>query len=345
MKRYNVAIVGATGMVGQTIIQVLQERNFPIAGLKLLASSRSAGREIEVMGRTYKVEEAQPEAFAGVDVAFFSAGGSVSEKLVPEAVKRGTVVIDNSSAFRMAEDVPLVVPEVNPEALAEHKGLIANPNCSTIQMVVALRPLQQAAGLKRVVVSTYQAVSGAGKQAVDEMLAQSEAVLAGKSDFAKERFPHANAKVRHQIAFNMLPQIDVFVDDGYTKEEMKMINETRKILGLPGLRITATTVRVPVINGHSESVNVELEQPLSTDEVREILGKAPGVVVMDDPAELLYPMPALLSGRDEVFVGRIRVDRSVEYGINMWVVSDNIRKGAATNSVQIAEELIARSLL
>lgn len=345
VKKYNVAIVGATGMVGQSLVQVLQERNFPVGELKLLASSRSVNLTVEVMGQTYKVEEAKPEAFAGIDVAFFSAGEAISKELAPEAVRRGAVVVDNSNAFRMDEGMPLVVPEVNSDALAGHRGIIANPNCSTIQLVVALQPLQQAAGLKRVVVASYQSVSGAGKEAVDEVVNQSRAILEGRSDFARERIPHANAKVQHQIAFNMVPQIDVFVEDGYSKEEMKIIRETRKIMGLPDLLITSTTVRVPVLNGHSEAVNVELERPLSPDEARDILSKAPGVVVMDDVNELLYPMPAQISGRDEVFVGRIRVDRSVPYGLNMWVVADNIRKGAATNSIQIAEALIARGQL
>jgi aspartate-semialdehyde dehydrogenase len=245
----------------------------------------------------------------------------------------------------MDEGIPLVVPEVNADALAGHKGIIANPNCSTIQLVVALQPLQKAAGLKRVVVASYQAVSGAGKEAVDELVNQSQAILEGRDDFPRERIPHANAKVQHQIAFNMVPQIDVFVEDGYCKEEMKIIRETRKIMGLPELKITSSTVRVPVFTGHSEAVNVELENPLSPEEAREALKNAPGIVVMDDTSELLYPMPGPLTGRDEVFVGRIRVDHSVPYGINMWVVADNIRKGAATNSIQIAEALIARGQL
>ncbi|EEG77702.1 aspartate-semialdehyde dehydrogenase [Dethiobacter alkaliphilus] len=345
MKKLNVAIVGATGMVGQSLVQVLQERNFPVGNLKLLASSRSAGLTVEVNGQSYKIEEAKPEAFEGVDVAFFSAGGDISKELGPEAVRRGCVVVDNSNAFRMDEGVPLVVPEVNPEAVEGHKGLISNPNCSTIQLVVALQPLQKAAGLKRVVVSTYQAVSGAGKEAVDELENQSQAILDGKTDFPKERIPHGGAKVGHQIAFNVVPQLDVFVEDGYTKEERKIMQETKKIMSLPELKITSTTVRVPVVNGHSESVNVELEKALSPDEARKVLSEAPGVVVMDNPEELSYPMPVPQDGRDEVFVGRIRVDRSVENGLNIWVVADNIRKGAATNSIQIAEELIARGLL
>ncbi len=345
MKKYNVAIVGATGMVGQTLVQVLQERNFPVGGLKLLASARSVDQEVKVLGQTYRVEEARPEAFDGIDIAFFSAGTGVSLELAPEAARRGAVVVDNSNAFRMDEGVPLVVPEVNPDALAGHSGIIANPNCSTIQLAVALQPLQEAAGLKRVVVSSYQAVSGAGKEAVDELEAQSRAILEGRDNFPRERFPHANAKVQQQMAFNMVPQIDVFVENGYSKEEMKIIRETRKIMGLPNLKITSTTVRVPVFNGHSESVNVEFERPLSAAEAREVLSKAPGIIIIDNPDELEYPMPASISGRDEVFVGRIRVDESVPYGINMWVVADNIRKGAATNSIQIAETLIARGQL
>ncbi|HHX73580.1 MAG TPA: aspartate-semialdehyde dehydrogenase, partial [Firmicutes bacterium] len=314
MKKYNVAIVGATGMVGHSLVQVLQERNFPVGGLKLLASARSVNQEIEVLGRVYRVEEARPEAFDGIDIAFFSAGTDVSLELAPEAARRGAVVVDNSNAFRMDAGIPLVVPEVNPDALAGHTGIIANPNCSTIQLVVALQPLQEAAGLKRVVVSSYQAVSGAGKEAVDELAAQSQAILEGRDDFPRERFPHANAKVQQQMAFNMVPQIDVFVENGYTKEEMKIIRETRKIMSLPDLKITSTTVRVPVFNGHSESVNVEFERPLSAAEAREVLGKAPGIVIIDNPDELEYPMPASISGRDEVFIGRIRADESVPYG-------------------------------
>lgn len=339
MAGYNVAIVGVTGMVGQTFIKVLQERGFPVKGWKMLASARSADKKVVVDGQQYAIEEARPESFAGVDFAFFSAGGDISEALAPEAVKQGAIVVDNSSAFRMDPQVPLVVPEVNPDAAHRHQGLIANPNCSTIQMVVALQPLHQAAGLKRVVVSTYQSVSGAGKEAVDEVKMQSEAVLAGK-EFVKERIPYKGASRHHQIAFNMVPHIDIFEEDDYTKEEMKMVRETRKIMELPALPITATTVRVPVLNGHCESVNVELNNGLSPQQARRVLEEFPGVVVMDDPAAFLYPMPVLTDGKDEVFVGRIRYDRSVPYGLNMWVVADNIRKGAATNSIQIAELLI-----
>ncbi len=339
MPGYNVAIVGVTGNVGQVLIDVLLERKFPVKGWKLLASARSADKKMDIEGRSYPVEEARPEAFEGVDFAFFSAGGDISKQLAPEAVKKGAVVVDNSSAFRMDPQVPLIVPEVNPEAVRGHNGLIANPNCSTIQMVVVLKPLHDAAGLKRVVVATYQSVSGAGKEAVDELEAQSRAVL-NNEEVSREVIPYKGAPRHHQIAFNMVPHIDVFEEDDYTKEEMKMIRETRKIMGLPDLPVTATTVRVPVFNGHSEAVNVELHSPLAAEKARQILAQAPGVEVIDDPGQLLYPMPVDTEGRDEVFVGRVRVDRSVSNGLNLWVVADNIRKGAATNSIQIAELLL-----
>jgi aspartate-semialdehyde dehydrogenase len=339
MAGYNVAVVGVTGMVGQKFIEVLQERKFPVKGWKLLASLRSADKIIGINGRDYVVEEARPESFEGIDFAFFSAGGDISLQLAPEAVKRGAVVIDNSSAFRMDPEVPLIVPEVNPEAVSSHKGLLANPNCSTIQMVVALQPLHAAAGLKRVVVATYQSVSGAGREAVDELVAQSRAVL-DKTAMLKERIPYKGAAKQYQIAFNMVPHIDVFDEDDYTKEELKMIQETRKIMNLPDLPVTATTVRVPVFNGHSEAVNVELNNPLSPGEARRLLAEFPGIIVLDNPSKLSYPMPVDTEGRDEVFVGRIRSDRSVPYGLNIWVVADNIRKGAVTNSIQIAELLL-----
>ncbi len=338
-KKVNVAVVGATGMVGQKMIEVLVERKFPYSGLKLLASSRSADTRIDVCGVAYTVEELKAASFDGIDYAFFSAGEGISKEYGPEAVKRGAIIIDNSNAFRMDEGVPLVVPEVNPGALQGHKGTIANPNCSTIQMVVALQPLQDAAGVKRVVAATYQAVSGAGKEAVDELREQSSAFLAGEIIKA-ERIPHKGALRNYQLAFNCVPQIDVFVADGYCKEEMKMVRETRKIMGLPDLPVTATTVRIPVITGHSIALNVELEKPLTAEEARELLSEAPGVVVKDDPGELSYPMPLDAEDDDAVFVGRIRRDHSVEHGLNLWVVSDNIRKGAATNSVQIAELLL-----
>ncbi|NMB41243.1 MAG: aspartate-semialdehyde dehydrogenase [Firmicutes bacterium] len=339
MAGYNVAIVGVTGMVGQTFIKILKERKFPVKEWRLLASSRSAGKKISIEEKDYFVEEARPESFVGVDFAFFSAGGDISRRLAPEAVKRGALVVDNSSAFRMEPDVPLIVPEVNAAAASKHKGIIANPNCSTTQLVVALHPLHLAAGLKRVVISTYQSVSGAGVEAVNELAAQSAAVL-GKKEIIKEYIPYKGAGRHYQIAFNMVPHIDVFVEDDYTREEMKMIEETRKIMGLPDLPVTVTTVRVPVFNGHSEAVNVELKAALSPQEARDVLAKAPGIIVKDNPAEFLYPMPVDTEGRDEVFVGRVRADRSIPHGLNLWVVADNIRKGAATNSVQIAELFI-----
>lgn len=338
-KKYRVAVVGATGMVGQTMVDVLVERNFPMADLKLLASARSKDLKIKAGDREYPVEEAMPRSFAGVDIAFFSAGEAISKELASEAVRQGALVIDNSNAFRMDENVPLVIPEVNPEAAHDHRGIIANPNCSTIQMVVALQPLQQAAGLKRVVAATYQAVSGAGKEAVDELREQCRAYLAGE-EVAAEYIPHKGAARNYQLAFNLVPQLDIFQEDGYTKEEVKMVQETRKIMGLPDLPVTATTVRVPVSNGHSIALNVELRSPLTLQEARRLLGKAPGLAVMDDPAGLIYPMPLQVSGRDEVYVGRIRTDYSVPHGLNLWVVADNIRKGAAVNSVQIAELLL-----
>ncbi len=338
-KKYNVAVVGATGMVGQKMIDLLLERDFPVSGIKLLASSRSAGTRIQVGTSSETVEELKPQSFDGIDFAFFSAGGDISKELAPEAAKRGAIVVDNSSAFRMDADVPLVVPEVNSDAVRQHSGIIANPNCSTIQMVVALKPLQAAAPLKRVVAATYQAVSGAGREAVDELYDQSRAYLEGKPIRA-ERIPHAGAKKTYQIAFNLVPQLDVFTEDAYSKEEIKMIQETRKIMSLPKLPVTATTVRVPVANGHSIALNVEFEKELKAAEARSLLEKASGVIVLDNPEQLEYPTPLLADGADEVFVGRIRKDHSVKHGLNLWVVADNIRKGAATNSIQIAELLL-----
>jgi len=338
-KQFNVAVVGATGMVGQKMIEVLIEREFPFKELKLLASSRSADQKIEAGGKRYTVEELTTASFAGIDFAFFSAGGDISKAFAPEAVKHGAVVIDNSNAFRMDPAVPLVVPEVNPDTVFEHKGIIANPNCSTIQMVVALKPLQDAVPIKRIVAATYQAVSGAGKEAVDELLEHSRSALEGRP-INPERIPHKGAKRNFQLAFNCVPQIDVFVEDGYCKEEIKMINETRKIIGLPNLPVTATTVRVPVVTSHSIAVNVEFSGSLTAEAARDLLAGAPGVVLLDDPTELSYPMPLHAADHDAVYVGRIRPDYSVEHGLNLWVVSDNIRKGAATNSIQIAELLI-----
>lgn len=343
MKKFNVAILGATGAVGQEFINLIEERNFPFSGMKLLASARSAGKKLKVSGREYTVEEATPESFAGVDIALF-AGGDASKTFAPCAVKAGAVVIDNSSAFRMDPEVPLVVPEVNPEAVRSHKGIIANPNCSTIIMVMALKPIHDRARIKRVVVSTYQAVSGAGKEGIDELTEQVKAISEGRTVEAKI-LPSAGLSKHYQIAFNLLPQIDVFLEDGYTKEEMKMVHETRKIMNTPEMAITATTIRVPVYRSHSESINLELEAPLSVTETKHALACFPGVVVQDNPSEMDYPMPLFTSGRDEVFVGRIRADESVKYGLNLWAVGDQIRKGAALNALQIAELLKAQNLL
>ncbi len=331
---YNVAVVGATGAVGNMMVEVLQERDFPVKTLKLLASERSAGTTMLFKGKTHKVEALTTESFEDIDIALFSAGGSVSKAFAPIAAEKGAVVVDNSSAFRMERDVPLVVPEVNPDRIADfrNRGIIANPNCSTIQMVVALKPIYDAAGIERIVVSTYQAVSGTGKRAIQELQDQSISIFNFKP-IKKEVYPH-------QIAFNCLPHIDVFLDNGYTKEEMKMVNETKKILGDPSIRVTATTVRVPVFYGHSESVNVETKKKISAREVKDLLSRAPGVVVVDDPGKNLYPLAIDAAGKDETFVGRIREDESIEKGIHLWVVADNIRKGAATNAVQIAEILV-----
>jgi len=343
MKKYNVAILGATGAVGQEFISLIEERKFPFSGLKLLASSRSAGKILKVAGKDYVVEEATVDSFSGVEIALF-AGGSASKEFAPAAVKAGAVVIDNSSTFRMDPTVPLVVPEVNPEAARNHQGIIANPNCSTIIMVMALKPIHDRARIRRVVVSTYQAVSGAGKEGIDELTEQVRAISEGQSVQAKI-LPSASLDKHYQIAFNLLPQIDVFLEDGYTKEEMKMVHETRKIMNEPELAITATTVRVPVYRSHSESINLELEQALSVEEAKKLLASFPGVIVQDNPAEMEYPMPLFVSGRNEVFVGRVRLDDSVKNGLNLWVVGDQIRKGAALNALQIAELLIADDLL
>jgi len=330
--KYNVAIVGATGAVGNEMIQVLEDKGFPVANLRLFASERSAGDTLPYGDEDYKVELLQENVFEGIDIALFSAGEKISLDFAPKAVQSGAVVIDNSSAFRMVPDIPLIVPEVNPHAVKKHKGIIANPNCSTIQMVVALKPLHNRARIKRIVVTTFQSVSGKGKEAMDELYEQTRAIL-GFQDVKVEVFPY-------QIAFNCLPHIDAFLDNGYTKEEMKMVNETRKILEDESIRITATTVRVPVYIGHSESVNIETEEKLSANEARAILSAAPGIVVYDEPKRNIYPVPLEVSGKDEVFVGRIREDESIPNGLNLWVVADNLRKGAATNAVQIAEMLI-----
>lgn len=338
MKKYNVAILGATGAVGQEFLKLIEERNFPFAELRLLASSRSAGTEIPFMGKKYIVQEATSESFKDIDIALF-AGGSISTEFAPYAVKAGAVVIDNSSAFRMDPDVPLVVPEVNPHAILKHKGIIANPNCSTIIMVMALKPIYDLAKIKRIIVSTYQAVSGAGKEGIDELTNQVKAYSEGREMEAKI-LPSASLDKHYPIAFNLIPQIDIFLDNLYTKEEMKMVNETRKILEDYDMKITATTVRVPVYRSHSESVNVELEKDLSLEDIKGALSKFPGVQIQDDPQNQIYPMPIYTSDKNDVYVGRLRRDESAENSFNMWVVGDQIRKGAALNTLQIAETMI-----
>ena len=327
MKKVNLAIVGVTGMVGQTFLEVLEKRNFPIENFYVFASARSAGKTITFRGKNYIVEELTEQSFdRDIDIALFSAGGNISKKFAPIAAKKGCVVVDNSSAWRMDPDVPLVVPEVNPEDVKKHKGIIANPNCSTIQAVVALKPIHEYYKIKRIVYTTYQAVSGAGMKGWNDL----EEGLKGNPP---TNFPHP-------IANNCLPHIDSFLDNGYTKEEIKMIEETRKMFHAPDMKITATTVRVPVFNSHSEAINIEVEKPFEIDELRDILKKSSGIIVQDDPANNVYPLAADATGHDEVFVGRIRRDHSIENGINLWVVADNIRKGAATNTIQIAELLV-----
>lgn len=340
MKKVNVAIVGATGAVGTKILEKLLERNFPVQSIKLLASKRSAGAEITAGGHKYIVEETVPESFEGIDIAFFSAGGSISEKFAHEAVKRGAVVIDNTSAFRMIEDIPLVVPEVNAGALSGHTGIIANPNCSTIQMVTALQPIREKFGLDRIIVSTYQAVSGAGSEAIEELESQS-LQFENRSKIEAANLPSASAERHYPIAFNAIPQIDAFDASGYTLEELKMMNETKKIFGDQKLSVSATCVRLPVVTGHSESVYIEIgKEGVSVEELHALLENAPGVVVQDDPTKQLYPMPLFAEGKDEVFVGRIRKDPEHPAGFHLWIVSDNLLKGAALNSVQIAETLL-----
>jgi aspartate-semialdehyde dehydrogenase len=342
---YHVAVVGATGAVGQQIIQTLEKRDFPVRKLTLLSSARSAGKQVFFKGETLTVEEAVPESFSGVDIALFSAGGSVSKTFAKEAVKRGAIVVDNTSAFRMDPDVPLVVPEVNEEALKNHQGIIANPNCSTIQMVAALEPIRKAFGLNKVIVSTYQAVSGAGAAAIKELNDQSKAIL-DEEEFEPQILPVGSAHKHYQIAFNAIPQIDQFADNGYTLEEMKMINETKKIMGMPDLKVAATCVRLPVETGHSESVYIEIGQnDVTAENIKQTLMEAPGVTVQDDPKEQLYPMPAMAAGKDDVFVGRIRRDPDEKNGFHMWIVSDNLLKGAALNTVQIAESLVKMGLV
>lgn len=337
-RKYNVAVAGATGAVGGAMLDVLERLDFPINELRLLASERSVGKKLNFKGRDVEVQLLSKDAFAGIDVALFSAGASRSIEFAPAAATAGAVVVDNSSAFRMEDDIPLVVPEVNPHAIAQYKnrGIIANPNCSTIQMVVALKPIHDRARIKRIVVSTYQAVSGSGAKAIVELDQQIKSYAAGKTI--------SNAVYPHQIAFNCLPHIDTFLDNGYTKEEMKMVNETRKIFEDPTIGVTATTVRVPVFFGHSESVNVETEKKLTVAEVRELLASAPGIKLVDEPEKNIYPLATDCEGSFDTLVGRIREDDSIANGINLWVVSDNILKGAALNAVQIAE-IVTRDYL
>jgi len=327
MKRFNVAVVGASGMVGRKMLEVLSERNFPIENLYPMASSRSAGKTIDFKGKNYIIEELCDTSFKkDIDIALFSAGGATSLQYSPIAAKDGVIVVDNSSAFRMYDDVPLIVPEVNSYDLKWHSNIIANPNCSTIQAVVALSPIHAAYKINRIIYSTYQAVSGSG--------------LKGYSDLQNGIHGEKNTFYPHPIAFNCLPHIDSFTEDGYTKEELKMINETRKILGDESIKITATTVRVPVYYGDSESINIETERPFDIDEIKKLLAESPGIIVQDDPKNNIYPTALQAENKDEVFVGRIRRDYSCENGLNIWVVADNIRKGAATNAVQIAERLV-----
>ncbi|MBC1934949.1 aspartate-semialdehyde dehydrogenase [Listeria grandensis] len=344
-KSYHVAVVGATGAVGTQMIQLLEDVTFPIKEVSFLSSARSAGKKLTFRGEEVVIKEATPESFAGVDIALFSAGGSISERFAKDAVAHGAIVIDNTSAFRMHPDVPLVVPEVNPEALRDHKGIIANPNCSTIQMVAALQPIRAAYGLNRIIVSTYQAVSGSGIQAIDELQTQSQAILNGE-DFTPAVMPVKGDKKHFQIAFNALPQIDVFTDNDYTYEEMKMVNETKKIMGDESIKVAATCVRIPVITGHSESVYIEVEQDnVKVSEIQEALRTAPGVVLEDDTANQVYPHAASSAGKKEVFVGRVRHDLDDTKGFHMWIVSDNLLKGAAWNSIQIAESLIEQEII
>lgn len=331
MKTIDVAVVGATGLVGRKMLQVLQERKFPVGRIGLFASKQSVGKELEFNGKWYKVQELTAKAFGGYGLALFSAGASISKEFAPEAVKHQALVVDNSSAFRLEKNVPLVVPEVNKEEIFRHQGIIANPNCSTIQLVVVLKPLHDQYRIKRVVISTYQSVTGAGKKAIDQLT----------SEIAKQ--PVTEKKFPHTIAYNCLPHIDLFYEDGYTREEHKVMKETKKIMGDDSIQISATCVRVPVYGGHSESVNIEFERSFELNEVRELLAHSPGIVLQDNPKENLYPMPIWTHERDEVFVGRIRRDETVKNGLNLWIVADNLRKGAATNAAQIAEVWLANS--
>ena len=338
-QKLNVAVVGATGAVGEQIIRLLAERDFPIDSLKLLASGRSAGKKVDFKGQEIVIEEATPDSFAGVHIALFSAGGDISRELAPHAVRSGAVVIDNTNAFRMDPNTPLVVPEVNADHIATHNGVIANPNCSTIQMVAALKPLYDRYGISKIIVSTYQAVSGAGSKAIQEMLRQTGEILAG-NEVTPDILPVGSLPVKHQIAFNAIPQIDKFQENGFTLEEMKMIRETQKIMGDPELQVTATCVRVPVVNGHSESVYVELKQDFELSDVLQLLAGAPGVTLLDDKEQQKYPLATDATGQLDVFVGRVRKDLYNNRGLNLWIVSDNLLKGAAWNAVQIAETFV-----
>lgn len=344
-KSYNIAIVGATGAVGQNIITFIEENPFPINDIKLLSSKRSAGSKVNVKGKELIVEEATETSFENIDIAFFSAGGSVSEALIPAAIKSGAITIDNTSAFRMDEGVPLVVPEVNADHLKNNKGLIANPNCSTIQMVAALKPVQENLGLNKIIVSTYQAVSGAGLAAQEEMISQTEQFLK-EEDMTAEVLPAGGDKKHYPIAFNALPQIDLFEENGYTKEEMKMINETKKIMNDDTLEVAATCVRLPVFTSHAESVYVEVDKAgVSVDEFKKIIASGEGIILEDDPSTQTYPTPLSSAGKKEVFVGRIRKDLDNDKGFHLWIVSDNLIKGAAWNTVQIAQSLVEQDLV
>jgi len=329
MRLHDIAVVGASGLVGRKILEIIQERKFETGKIVAIASDASAGKELNIHGKTYRLQKFEEHVFKNLEFAFFSAGGEVSRKWAPAAAADGCIVIDNSSAFRMQADVPLIVPEVNRQEMFKNKGIIANPNCSTIQLVTALKPLDNAFKIKRVVVSTYQSVSGAGNKGVTAL----ESELRNITSESKSPF-------QHKIAYNAIPHIDVFFDDNYTREELKMINETRKIMGKNDLAITATCVRIPTLFGHGESVNIEFDKKVTADDIKEALNSAKGVTVVDDPSANLYPMPKDAADKDDVFVGRIRVDQSVKNGINLWIVADNVRKGAATNAVQIAEEYV-----
>ena len=338
----NIAILGATGAVGQEFIRLFKERNFPFSSLKLLASAKSAGKKLQVCGKDYVVEEATPESFEGIDIALF-AGGKISEVLAPEAVKRGAIVIDNSSTFRMDPKVPLVIPEINPEDIAKHQGIIANPNCSTIIMLMALKPIYDISPIKRIIVSTYQAVSGAGKDGIDELFKEAEAVFTGK-EYVPHILPSSGLPKHYQIAYNLIPQIDVFLENQYTKEEMKMVHETHKIFHDDTIQITPTAVRVPVVRSHAESIYIETEDVISVDKIKQAISDFKGVVLVDDVDNQIYPMPLDTSDKTDVAIGRIRKDLFNDKGISLWVCGDQIRKGAALNTLQIAEYIISHDI-